>query len=240
MPGGVYTALSGLRTQAERLDRLSSDIANSGTSGYKSERITTAVSPRPSFDATLDTAIDVVASNKQSDLRAGDLTPTGRDLDFAIAGPGFFAIQTPGGLRYTRAGHFTRQPDGTVSAPDGSPLMTEDGPFKLPHGTLVVSPDGTFRVGKTTVGRPSVTEFADPDRLIREDGIRFRAPDGLRPTVNSETPIASGVLEQSNILLSERMAQLASVSRGFDSLARGVSVLLNDIDGRAITELSRR
>jgi flagellar basal-body rod protein FlgF len=240
MPGGIYTALSGLRTQADRLDRMSSDIANASTSGYRGERISSTVAARPNFDATLDSAVDVVVSGTKSDFRSGSLAPTGRDLDLAIDGEGFFSIQTAGGVRYTRAGHFMRQADGTVTTPEGAALLTDSGPLKLPPGELVVNSDGSFRVGKTTVGRPSVTTFADPGVLIREDGVRFRAPEGVDTSTSKDTPVRSGVLEESNVQLSERMAQLTSLSRGFDGLARGITVLMNDIDGRAISELGRR
>jgi flagellar basal-body rod protein FlgF len=241
MPGSIYTALSGLRTQTERLDRLSSDIANSSTAGYKGERVGAAAAERPDFGKSLDSAIDVVVTPTKSDFRTGSMTPTGQDLDLAISGDGFFTVEMPdGSVRYTRSGHFVRNADGLVSSPDGAVLMTEDGRMKLPPGQLVIGVDGTFRVGKTTIGRPVVTTFENPDRLIREDGVRFRAPDGLASTADEEAVIQNGMLEQSNVQLSEKMAQLTQVSRSFDSLSRGITVLMNDIEGRAITELGRR
>jgi flagellar basal-body rod protein FlgF len=240
MPGGIYTALSGLRTQTERLDRLSSDIANSSTAGYKGERVGASVAERQSFGATLDSAIDVVVSPTKSDFRTGSMTPTGLDLDLAIAGDGFFTIETPNGVRYTRNGHFVRGADGRVATPDGAALLTDAGPMKLPPGQLIIGQDGTFRVGKTTVGRPIVTTFDNPDALTREDGVRFKAPAGLASNTDPDAPIQSGVLEQSNVQLSERMAQLTVLSRSFDSLSRGVSIIMNDIEGRAISELGRR
>jgi flagellar basal-body rod protein FlgF len=240
MPGGIYTALSGLRTQTERIDRLSSDIANSSTSGYRGERTGAAVAPRPTFSTALDSAIDVVATPIKSDFRTGSMTPTGLDLDLAITGNGFFTVETPAGVRYTRNGHFVRGVDGQVTTPDGNALLSEDGPMQLPPGQLVIGQDGTFRVGKTTVGRPIVTTFDNPDALIRGDGVLFKAPAGLASKADPEAAIQSGVLEQSNVQLSERMAQLTQVSRSFDSLSRGITVLMNDIEGRAITELGRR
>ena len=79
-----------------------------------------------------------------------------------------------------------------------------------------------------------------PGALTRVDGVQFKAPDGLASVSAPDAAIHSGALEQSNVQLSERMAQMTDVSRTFDSLSRGVSVLMNDIEGRAITELGRR
>jgi flagellar hook-basal body protein len=94
MAGGIYSALSGLQSRATRLDHIAEDIANAGTSGYKGGRHTSMVSERQTFSATLDSAVDVVVAPSRVDFRPGENTPTGRDLDLAIEGPGFFEIQT--------------------------------------------------------------------------------------------------------------------------------------------------
>ena len=79
MAGGAYIALSGLRSRAEHLERLASDIANAGTSGYKAERGTTSAAERPTFDRMLESAIDVAPGPSQLDFQSGVLVPTGRD-----------------------------------------------------------------------------------------------------------------------------------------------------------------
>lgn len=99
MAGGAYTALSGLRSRIEQLDRLASDLANVGTAGYKAERLTTVAAERPDFGTVLQSAIDVAPGPGRVDLRSGPLVATGRDLDFAIEGRGFFVVDTPGGPR---------------------------------------------------------------------------------------------------------------------------------------------
>lgn len=241
MPSGAYVALSGLQTRADRLDRLAVDIANANTAGYKLERPTSRAVPRSSFSSVLDSAVDVVPGPPSVDFSAGPLVPTGRDLDLAIEGPGFFAIQTPAGVRYTRNGHFTRNADGTVVTVDGSPLLDDSGsPMQLPAGMLEVGQDGTLRVGKTTVGRPGVTVFDAPELLIRENGVHFRAPEGVTGEMRTDSKVHSGTLEQSNVSLAEAMAELTEVVRGYEALQRGMTALMNDMDGRAITELGRR
>jgi flagellar basal body rod protein FlgG len=240
MAGGIYAALSGLQSRTDRLDRLASDIANVGTTGYKSERNTNAAVDRPSFSTVLDSAVDVVAAPAVPNFRAGASAPTGRDLDMAIEGTGFFTIQTPEGVRYTRNGHFTRATDGTLTTHDGNAVLGEDGPIKLAAGPVEVGADGTISVAGVTAGRASIVTFDDPSRLAREDGVRFRAPAGMTATPAAAAVVRTGTLEQSNVSLPECMSQLAEVSRSFEALQRGMSTLLNEIDGRAITELGRR
>lgn len=240
MAGGIYAALSGLQSRTDRLDRLAADIANVGTTGYKSERNTNAAVERPSFSTLLDSAVDVVSAPAVPNFRAGASAPTGRDLDMAIEGNGFFSIQTENGVRYTRNGHFTRATDGTLTTNDGNAVLGEDGPIKLAAGPVEVAADGTISVAGVTAGRAAIVTFDDPSRLAREDGVRFRAPAGVTATPAATAVVRTGTLEQSNVSLPECMSQLAEVSRSFEALQRGMSTLLNEIDGRAISELGRR
>ena len=125
MPGGAYSALSGMQARLADLDRLASDIANVGTSGYKTERGATVAAERPSFRAALDSAVDVTTGGTRLDFRPGTIGTTGRDLDAAIEGAGFFVVNTPNGERYTRNGSFVRRGDGVLTASDGLPIVAE-------------------------------------------------------------------------------------------------------------------
>ena len=122
MSGGAYSALSGMRTRLEELDRIASDLANIGTAGYKTERAGTVTQERESFGAALDTAVDVMQGNKKVDFAPGVIATTGNALDAAIDGNGFFSIETPAGVRYTRNGSFTRRADGLLTTSQGEPV----------------------------------------------------------------------------------------------------------------------
>lgn len=240
MAGGAYTALSGLRARVEQLDRLAGDIANVGTAGYKAERTTSVAADRPNFGAVLQSAIDVAPGPGRVDFKPGTIEPTGRDLDFALDGPGFFVLETPQGLRYTRNGQFARQSDGTLTALDGSPVLGEGGPIVLGKGALSIDSKGVIRAGGVAAGKPRVVDFPDYSALGRESGGRFRAPEGATPTTPAETTVRNASLEHSNVSLVDRIAQLTEVARGFEALQRGITILVNEVDGRAITELGRR
>jgi flagellar basal-body rod protein FlgF len=242
MSGGAYIALSGLRTRVDQLDRISSDLANVNTSGYKSERVTTTSVRRPNFAASLETAIDVAAAPGFIDFGNGQIETTNRDLDLALEGRGFFAIDTPGGTRYTRAGHFTRRSDGTLTTADGLVLQGDNNaPIRLTNnGQVMVETDGTVRSGNEIAGKLKIVDFDDYGALSREEGARFRADANAAVRTAAATRVRSGALEQSNVAMVERMAHMTEVARSFEALQKGISVLMNDIDGRAISELGRR
>jgi flagellar basal-body rod protein FlgF len=239
MPGGAYSAVSGMQARLDDLDRLASDLANVGTSGYKSERRATVAADRPSFRAVLDSAVDVTSGGARLDMRPGTIATTGRDLDVAIEGGGFFVVSTPAGERYTRSGDFVRRFDGVLTLPDGAPVLGTAGELRVGKGAVAVGEDGTIRVGDVPAGRLRVVEFASVTDLERESGARFRAVPGATP-VPSAARVVGGSLEQANVSMVDRMAVLTDVTRSFEALQRGLSVLMNDIDGRAITELGRR
>jgi flagellar basal-body rod protein FlgF len=239
MSGGAYSALSGMRTRLEQLDRLASDLANISTAGYKTERAATAPARRESFSATLDSAVDVVRGGTKTDFKSGAIASTGRDLDAAIDGRGFFVIDTPAGERYTRNGAFSRSADGVLTTADGEVVQGELGEIRMGKGPVTIEEDGTVRNGTTVVGRLKIVEFSAESDLLRESGSRFRAVAGadINP---SAAKVVGGSLEQSNVSVVDRMAALTDLTRGFEGLQKGVSVLMNDIDSRAISELARR
>lgn len=240
MAGGYYVALSGMRTRIDQLDRLADEIANASTPGFKGERAGHEKAPRPSFAAAFETAIDVTMGGKRLDTRAGTIVNTGQALDVAIDGNGFLAVETPAGTRYTRNGHLARQSDGTITTADGAPILGEDGPIKVGTGAIQIEGDGTVRSGGVVAGKLSVVEFAEPGRLVREGGALLRAAEGAAPTSVAQPAIHAGSLEQSNVSVVERVAELTNVSRNFEALQRAVSVLMNDIDGRTIESIGRR
>lgn len=239
MAGGIYVALSGMRARADQLDRLAADLANAATSGYKAERSGAAAVNRP-FAAVLDSAVDTVALPGKIDFRPGVIASTGRDLDVAIDGRGFFTVQTPAGLRYTRNGHFERRADGTLVTTDGMPVLGDQGAIKVGTGRIEVLPDGTVTAGGAPAGKLQVVDFDDYEALGREDAGRFRPAAGASPRPVAQRLVRGGALEQANVSVVERMVSLTEVSRGFEALQRGVTLMANDIDARAITEIGRR
>jgi flagellar basal-body rod protein FlgF len=240
MPGGHYIALSGMRARLDELDRLSSDIANAGTAGYKTERTTDSQADRPQFAAVLRTAIDVAPGGRKLNVSNGPINTTGRGLDAAIEGNAFFVVQTAGGTRYTRNGRFSLTADGTLVTDEGAQVIGDNGPITLTrNGDVQIDADGSIRDGQTVAGKLSLVQFADPSQLTRETGVLFRS-DVQTATPAANVSVKGGALEESNVSVVERVAELTNVTRSFEALQKALSLMMNDIDGRAVDQLGRR
>jgi flagellar basal body rod protein FlgG len=240
MSGSQYIALSGLRARVDDLDRLADDIANVGTSGYKGQREARASAERAIFADTLATAIDTTYGGQRLDVSAGAFAMTGRDLDVAIDGDGFFVVDTASGPRYTRNGHFTMGADRKLVAEDGAVVHGEGGgPITIGEGDLRIDQDGTIWTGEQQAGKLAVVTFDHPDQLVREQGARLRA-DGQTANPAKVGVVRGGALEQSNVSVAGRLAELTTVQRSFEALQKAIGMLMNDVDGRAIDHLGRR
>jgi flagellar basal-body rod protein FlgF len=240
MPGGSYSALSGMQTRLEELDRIAGDLANIGTPGYKVGRAGTQTAERETFGAALESAIDVVSGIQRIDFRPGTIATTGRDLDVAIDGTGFFVVETEAGERYTRSGNFTRRADGVLATTHGEAVLGEAGPIRLGTGEVRIESNGTVKTGGVVVGQLRIVEFDDAENLIRESGARFMAAEGAAPHDAERAHVIAGSLEQSNASVVDLMTRMTEVTRGFESLQRGVGTMQNELDGRAISELLGR
>jgi flagellar basal-body rod protein FlgF len=239
MPGTQYVALSGLRSRLDELDRIALDIANISTPGYKGQRGAQKSVDRPTFGDELQTAIDTVQNGTKIDFSPGMTVSTGRGLDVAIEGRGFFAVETDKGTRYTRNGHFAKSASGELVTGSGAVVQGSSGAITLGPGEVRIDEDGNVYSGTTKAGKLSVVKFDDPNKLTKDVGDLFRNDAGITPVDDDEAAFHGGALEGSNVSLPERMAQLISVSRNFEGLQKSIATVMNDLDGKAIETLGR-
>jgi flagellar basal-body rod protein FlgF len=154
MDAGLYIAASGMLAEQVRQDQLTNDLANTSTPGYKSDKATQTDFPSLLLSNTstgqvigpLSTGVTI---NKiVTDLSPASLHETGQPLDFGIAGDGFFAVRTTGGVRYTRDGQFSQNASGQLVDGQGNPVLSQGGaPITVgPKGTVPVSALGAFNV----------------------------------------------------------------------------------------------
>jgi flagellar basal body rod protein FlgG len=101
-----------------------------------------------------------------------------------------------------------------------------------------VDADGSVMNNGAIVGKLAIVQFADPGALVRESGALLKTDE--TPTPVAAPAIRTGSLEQSNVSVVDRVAELTAVNRSFQALQKAVSVLMNDVDGRAIDTFGRR
>ncbi|HEX5308091.1 MAG TPA: flagellar hook-basal body protein [Solirubrobacteraceae bacterium] len=221
MLDGLYSAASGMAAQQRELDAISDDLANESTPGYKSQRVAFGdllYSELDDAGTTTTTGAGAEARTIGRDGAQGAFIATGKPLDLAIAGAGYFQVKLPNGQTgLTRNGSFGVDAQGTIVDAAGNPLQP---PISLPRGVspeeMAIAPDGTVTAGKRTLGKIELAEVPSPDHLLAAgDGVfEANASSGaIQPA--AEALIAQGTLEGSNVDVAEAMANLVTTQRGY-------------------------
>jgi flagellar basal-body rod protein FlgF len=165
------------------------------------------------------------------------MTQTANPLDVAIDGDGYFAVQTPDGTRYTRAGAFQMDAGRQVVTADGFMVRGDGGaPIVIPPEAqqISVGSDGSITADGNPVGKLEVAQF-QPAQLKRVGGALFSATGAQRP---GEVPptVRSGVVEGSNVNVVDGVVDLVKVSRTYESLMRMIQTY-HDVESRAARDL---
>jgi len=218
----------GMMAQEERLNLTANNMANVTTPGFKKDV--------PVFEGFL-------VKQSKTYFGEGPFELTDRDLDVAINGPGFFQIETPAGVRYTRNGNFKVNSDGQIVTMDGDPLI---GAGFVPEGSRKVFIEREGRVqaidqdGEAVIiGQIELVEFDDPNMLIKE-GYDFyvpKHPDFL-PQPAAQTTVEQGFLEKSNVNPVNEMVQLIELHRIYEALQKVVHTR-QEMDDQAIGQLGK-
>lgn len=216
-----YVVLSRLVAQRRATDVIAANVANAGTPGYKASGTVFAAHLERQLGLTLPAGAREVAFTEDRatwrDFAPGPLQQTGNPLDLALQGEGFFAVETPAGERFTRAGRFTLSPDSQVVDPSGHPLLTDGGqPLTVPPGStrIEVKGDGTVLTEAGPIGRLRVVRFEDPQRLLAE-GERLLAPAGEEPLPIERPAVVQGAVEESNVSPVRELTRLTAEMREF-------------------------
>jgi flagellar basal-body rod protein FlgF len=225
MDNGIYVALSRQMGLFRDMEMTANNMANANTVGYGAEKIM--------FDDYLLRGQDGIANNARTkvayvndyssyrDTSEGAMNVTGNPLDVAIGGPGYFVVQTPLGERYTRAGNFQLDSDGTLVTSQGYPVLDNGGApiiFEPQDREIAIGEAGDIIVDgqpRTTLG---IMEFANPQMMERVGSTLYRA-DGLgQPATASK--VAHGTLESSNINPVSELTRMIQVNRSVGSTAK--------------------
>lgn len=194
---------------------------------------------------TPETAINRVfgiLSGGVTDYVTGSFRETGRPLDAALDGQGFFVVQTPRGERYTRAGNFTLNADGQLVTQQGDLVVGEGGPLAVPRGknTIGIGTDGSISADGQPIGKLRVVRFNDTRGTLSKEGdTLFVSNNKEQPQDAFGTRVVQGALEMSNVNVVSEMAHMMHNSREFDSLQRSVNLMMSDVGRKVANELGR-
>lgn len=238
MNKGIYPALSGSIAYERVLSIVANNVANINTSGFKSDRPVFKVDMPSASQATIMELNGETSSNDKlftqidtlfTDFSTGVIKQTGNVLDIAIEGDGFFAVNTPDGVRYTRSGSFTIDSSNTLIMSDGNTVMGEGGPIILEEGQILIDAEGGISVNGSEVNRVKIVDFDRPYDLVKDHGNMFR---GSNEKPAEGYKILQGAIELSNVNPVKEMASMIEVLRGYESYQK-VMTTLDEVTARA-------
>lgn len=230
----LYTAMSGARTSLEQQSVVSHNLANAATPGFRGQLL--AMQSAPIEGGGLATRTLAQSGTPVADFSPGPVSSTGRDLDVALRGDAWLAVQAADGSEaYTRRGDLQVDANGMLSVL-GRPVIGEGGPLLVPLGsTLSIGTDGTISaIGAgenpdaiASVGRLKLVS-ALPGALVRgEDGLFRSQPDangaGVALPADESLSVAPGALEGSNISPTEAMVAMIDNARRYDMQMKVIS-----------------
>jgi flagellar basal-body rod protein FlgF len=225
MSGGIYLAAAGALVQQLRLEVLSNNIANIDTVGYKGDQSVFHI-PDDAEPDVFEAPIEGIQTLSPYappftctiDFSQGAIRQTGNALDVAINGSGFFSIQAPTGVQYTRQGNFTLNREGVLVSQDGYPVMGEGGEITLEAGSVEIDLNGRLVQGGDEVGQLRITDFQDLTQLTKAGNGRFVAPDTAgRQERPEDTSVRQGCLEAANVIAIRAMTEMIETSRAFEA-----------------------
>lgn len=254
---GYYTAASGIVSQEKRLNAIANNISNSAKAGYKKDDLVFSTfgehiavrmntynqSPlhRIGSGAWMQTVDEKYTSYEQ-----GGFDMTGRSLDIAIQGEGFFLINTPDGERLTRDGQFALDAEGYLVLPGYGRVQGVDGELQIGQSEFYVAQNGAIYLPPeeegdemTELGRLAIAIPEDYAALEKEasglfvsDGFGLLEAEGDRRGI-----LLQQTVERSNVNMSEEMARMISTQRSLQSASQLVK-MYDEMSSEANSRLS--
>lgn len=219
----LYVAMSGAKETLRSQAANSHNLANASTTGFRANL--SAFMSRAIVGPGYDSRAYATTSTVGWDHSLGAVVATGRDLDVAINGDGWLAVQGPDGREaYTRAGDLRVDAEGQLRNGAGHAILGDSGPLSVPPNTSVlIGSDGTISVvaaGQgpetlSTVGRLRLVNPATEGLERGSDGL-FRSRDGSEAPADASVKLAVGAIESSNVNTADAMVTMIELSRRFD------------------------
>jgi flagellar basal-body rod protein FlgF len=256
MSGGIYMAASGALAYEKRLQIISNNLANANTVGYKMDHgqfqsIDPADLPASSTLTGPEMNTSLAQSfwfefNSYTDFTHGSLKNTANDFDLALIGKGFFCVQKPDGVHYTRKGDFTLNTDGVLVTRNGWPVMGDGGEITVnnkenPHQykKFAVDEEGNVSVDGKEIGSLRIVEFSEPYRLRKMGDTLFKPAENSPPAQEAQDfKVSQGFVELSNVDVVKMMTEMIEVLRGYESYQKVIRTS-DEASARAINEVGK-
>lgn len=227
MDNSLLVSLSQQLAAYRAMDVIANNLANASTPGFKREAAKFeeyVAHVRPAEDQKGPQTLSFVKdAGVLRDLGQGELSATSSPYDFAINGKGYFTVQTPAGMRYTRDGHFTLNQDGVMVTSDGYPVQGDGGAITITpsDGEISVGPDGTISSilngASNQLGKLQVVDFANERAMTKQGGNLYSTTQA--PVAATDSTIAQRMLEGSNVSPVIEISHMVEVMRSYQMTA---------------------
>lgn len=242
----LYSGVSGLRNHQTRMDVLSNNISNVNTTGFKAGRtnfqdgLNQLLRSGGDSRNPMQAGTGITTASIGNDMGQGPLQNTGRTLDLAIQGVGYFAVTDGTNTYYTRDGAFFIDDEGYVVNSQGLKLL-DDSESEINLGgqevaTLSITPSGLItgtdiEGNDLSEGQIGLYTFPNPEGLTKAGGSLYTSDENITGAVTATTPgeggtgtVESGYLEMSNTDLSTEFTNMITTQRGYQANARVITV----------------
>jgi flagellar basal-body rod protein FlgF len=221
---------------------VSHNLANASTLGFKRMLLNNWQLTPPQNPLVGSPEAAQYVDVRSHDLNQGSIHETGKDTDLALQGPGFFKIQTPQGIRYTRNGNFRLSPDLQLVTQEGYQVMGKNGPITLDSldKEYAFDAEGGVHLDKNLGDQILVVDFPNPQDL-RPWGQTFlvAGPQAGQEQEAPTTRILQGNIEESNVDLVSESVNLIDIQRRYEAYLKVLDTFTNS-DRKVVEEIGQQ
>lgn len=225
---GILNTARTLSFYARRQEVTANNLANASSDGFKADRVLAHQLPGTTSPVPV----------QETDLRQGTFRETGRSLDLALDGDGFFVVATAQGERLTRGGSFHLDPAGRLANTQGDLVLGDGGPIVVQGGKVEVQGDGTVMVDGQSAGRLRVVNADEPQRLLKEGFGRYAPGGEVHPVDEDTTHVRQGAVEEANLDSLLSMVDLVTIQRAYAANADALKAM-DSVLGAVTTEVGK-
>lgn len=240
MTNGLYTGAVGLIPQMKKQEIIANNLANVNTTGYKKDGMYFQNILEGKLYTQMESGNVTDIGDVSINFQQGALVETGNQFDIAVVGDGFFAVQTPQGIAYTRNGNFAVDDNGQLVNNLGYPILGESGIIQInPLHKIIVTEQGEIIANGVQVERLLIKDFEQRE-LLQKIGNSLFVPvnQNIEERLLEQINIKQGYLEQSNVNPIEEMVEMLLTLRRFEAIQQSIDQQ-NETLGKTTNELGR-